>query len=113
MTTTAATPAPAAKPATTRKPRAKKPAPAATPAPPVAPVTPPAPEPKPKTPADYRREIDLAIIAAAGELVKNSVPDALRPVVARLIANQLHHLSSPSGGWPTEHLPKPERSDWR
>lgn len=69
--------------------------------------------PKAKTAADYRREIDLAIITAAGELVKEQVPEELREQVARLISNQLHHMSSPANGWPTEVLPTPDRSDWR
>lgn len=70
-------------------------------------------QPKAKTAADYRKEIDLAIITAAGEMVTERVPEQLREQVARLIANQLHHLSTPSGGWPTEVLPTPDRSDWR
>jgi hypothetical protein len=105
----------AAKTTRTRKPRAAKPAPPITPpAPPVAPQPVASEEqPKAKTPTDYRKEIDLAIITAAGALVAERVPEEMRPVVARLIANQLHHLSTPKTGWPTDHLPKPERSDWR
>ena len=70
-------------------------------------------QPREPTAADYRREIDLAIITAAGELVKERVPEALRERVARLMANQLHHMSSPAIGWPSDILPTPERSDWR
>lgn len=88
-----------------RKPRATKAAPAPEPT--------PAPEPKAKTAADYRKEIDLAIIAAAGDLVKANVPADLREHVAKLIANQLHHLVTPANGWPSEILPKPDRSEWR
>lgn len=111
------TTAPAAKTARTRKPATP---PITPPAPPVAPkpaapkAAPPAPapEPKAKTAADYRREIDLLIIAKAGDLVIEYVPAALRDQVAQMIANQLHHMSTKKLGWPEGALPKPERSDW-
>jgi hypothetical protein len=67
--------------------------------------------PKVKSAADYRREIDVLIIQAAGSLVEEHVPDDLRPKVAQLIANQLHHLSTPKAGWPGI-LPLPERAEW-
>jgi hypothetical protein len=67
--------------------------------------------PKVKSAADYRREIDVLIIQAAGSLVEEHVPDDLRAKVAQLIANQLHHLSTPKAGWPGI-LPKPERAEW-
>jgi hypothetical protein len=127
--TTTAAPAkpatvPAAKTTAARKPRAAKPQPPITkPAPAVAPKRAPkaAPAPEPvaqaaepkKTATDYRREIDLLIITAAGELVTAHVPAELRGQVARLIANQLHHMSTPKAGWPSAVLPTPERSDWR
>ena len=71
------------------------------------------PKAKEKTATDYRREVDLAIIQAAGNLVDEIVPAKLRKEVAVLIANQLHHLSTPKAGWPAKNLPKPDRSDWR
>jgi hypothetical protein len=67
--------------------------------------------PKVKSAADYRREIDVLIIQAAGSLVEEHVPDDLRAKVAQLIANQLHHLSTPKAGWPGI-LPLPERAEW-
>jgi|SRR5690348_4777572 hypothetical protein len=73
----------------------------------------PAPAPKPRTAVDYRRDVDAAIIAKAGELVADLVPEEHRDEVSRLIANQLHHLSTPALGWPSEVLPVPDRSDWR
>jgi hypothetical protein len=76
----------------------------------------PAPRPvlaRPKTPRDYARDVDLAIIAAAGALVNDLVPAGDRAAVARLIANQLHHLSTPTLGWPSLTLPRPDRADWR
>jgi hypothetical protein len=68
---------------------------------------------KPTSATDWRRTIDLAIITAAGNLVTELVPEEMRDDVAKLIANQLHHLSTPALGWPSEVLPQPERSDWR
>jgi hypothetical protein len=97
-----------------RKPRTPKAIPAkVAPAKVAAPAPAPAPEQAKKTAADYRKEIDLLIITAAGALVTEHVPAELREQVARLIANQLHHLSTPKAGWPSAVLPKPERSDWR
>jgi len=72
-----------------------------------------APAAKPRTAVDYRRDVDAAIIAKAGELVSDLVPEEMRDEVARLIANQLHHLSNPTLGWPSDVLPTPDRSDWR
>lgn len=66
-----------------------------------------------KNAADWRRDVDLAIIAYAGNLVAGMVPAEFQPEVGKLIANQLHHLSTPALGWPSENLPKPDRSDWR
>jgi len=97
-------PAVAPKPAAAKKTPAKA-APAPAPA--------PAPEPKKPTTADYRNEIDQAIIRAAGELVKQMVPADLHGHVSQLIANQLHHLSTPKQGWPSDILPRPNRSEWR
>jgi hypothetical protein len=68
---------------------------------------------KPRTATDWRRDVDLAIILAAGTLVTELVPAELQAEVAKLISNQLHHLSSPALGWPTADLPVPDRSDWR
>lgn len=76
----------------------------------------PLPRPVPVRPMsarDYARNVDLAIIAAAGQIVNDLVPEPHRATVARLIANQLHHLSTPALGWPSMTLPKPDRSDWR
>lgn len=67
--------------------------------------------PKVKTARDYVREVDAAILGYAPNLLSD-VPEALRAEVAQLIANQLHHLSSPSAGWVSD-LPKPDRSEWR
>ena len=125
--TETATPAAPAKPARTRKPRAAAQPPVTPPAPAVAPrpakaapakaapapAPAPAPEPKKPTTADYRNEIDQAIIRAAGELVKQMVPADLHGHVSQLIANQLHHLSTPKQGWPSDILPRPNRSEWR
>jgi len=72
-----------------------------------------APTVKPRTATDWRRDVDLAIIMAAGDLVAELVPAEHRDEVARLIANQLHHLSTPALGWPSAVLPTPARSDWR
>lgn len=83
------------KPATTAKqaPKAaRKAAPAAT-----------------KTAADYRREVDRALVIAAGEIVTKRVPEEHRAAVAQAVANQLHHLVR--GDWPGT-LPRPARSDW-
>lgn len=68
---------------------------------------------KPRTATDWRRDVDLAIIMAAGNLVAELVPEEHRDAVATLIANQLHHLSTPALGWPSEVLPQPARSEWR
>jgi len=68
---------------------------------------------KPLGAADWRRTVDLAIIIAAGDLVTELVPEKHRDEVANLIANQLHHLSTPALGWPSTVLPTPDRSDWR
>lgn len=68
---------------------------------------------KPPTARDIARKVDLAIIAAASKLVDELAPAPLRDEVARLIANQLHHLSTPALGWPAANLPRPDRSDWR
>lgn len=65
------------------------------------------------TAADWRRTIDLALIEYAGNLIAGSVPDDLQKAVARLVSNQLHHLSTPELGWPSTVLPVPDRSDWR
>jgi len=73
----------------------------------------PAKPARPKSAVDYRRDVDLAIIAAAGQLVSDLVPPQHRAAVARLIANQLHHLSTPTLGWPSLTLPTPDRSEWR
>jgi hypothetical protein len=68
---------------------------------------------RPKNAADFRRDVDLAIIAAADKLVTEMVPEEFRAEAARIIANQLHHLSTPALGWPAATLPKPDRSGWR
>ena len=68
---------------------------------------------KARTAADWRRDVDLAIIMAAGDLVKELVPAEHQAEVAKLISNQLHHLSTPVLGWPTGNLPVPDRSNWR
>lgn len=101
------TTAPTAKTTAARKPRAAKAAPKPTPAPEPAKVE----QPK-KTANDYRREIDLLIIQAAGEIVSARVPAEQRDAVAQAIANQLHHLSTKKLGWPAGVLPTPDRSDW-
>lgn len=90
----------------------KTPATPATPAAKTPAQTKAAEQAKPKTAAEWRREIDLLLIRAAGDLVKEHVPTGLRAEVSQLIANQLHHLSTPKAGWPSS-LPKPQRSDWR
>lgn len=65
------------------------------------------------TARDFVRRIDLAILSYVPNLLAGAdVPDELKSEVAQLIANQLHHLSSPERGWPTD-LPKPARSEWR
>lgn len=68
---------------------------------------------RPRTALDYRRDVDLAIIEAAGEIIAKRVPEKHRAAVSKLIANQLHHLSTPALGWPSAVLPTPDRSDWR
>jgi hypothetical protein len=67
--------------------------------------------PKIKTARDYVREVDAAILGYATNLMTD-VPEALRAEVAQLVANQLHHLSSPTVGWIGD-LPRPDRSEWR
>jgi len=90
------------KPGVTKTQPAPKPAPA------------PAPAPKDKTAAAFVRELDLALIAAAGELFERAdIPAKMRRDVAQSFANQLHHLSRPALGWPADgKLPRPVRSDW-
>jgi hypothetical protein len=68
--------------------------------------------PKPVTARDYVRKVDAAILGYAAFLVAEEVPEEMRAEVAQLIANQLHHLASPSSGWVGD-LPKPDRSEWR
>ena len=68
---------------------------------------------KPKAAADYRTDVDQAIILAAGTIVNDLVPEKYRETVARMVANQLHHLASPKTGWPSPTLPVPDRSEWR
>src|SRR2546423_1899537 len=53
----------------------------------------PTPEPKPKTAQALIREVDQAVIAAAGQLVEK-LPAEVRDEVAQAVANQLHHLST-------------------
>lgn len=70
-------------------------------------------EAKKPTARDYVRNVDLLILGAVGELIKSAeVPAELLPEVKQLLANQLHHLSSPERGWAGD-LPKPARSEWR
>lgn len=71
----------------------------------------PAPAPKPKSARDWTRDVDAAILEAAAKLVEEIVPEDKRDAVAQLVANQLHHLSTPALGWATT-LPKPARSEW-
>lgn len=73
----------------------------------------PAKPARPQTARDYVRNVDLAIIIAAGELVDEIVPEQFRSDVRQLVANQLHHLSTPKAGWPSTVLPTPDRSEWR
>ena len=116
MTTPAAT-APAPKTATRKRtPKVEAPAPEVQAPQETAPAkaeTTKVEKPKEKAATDYRREVDGLIIQAAGELVKQQVPEALRAEVAKMIANQLHHLSTPKLGWPSDVLPRPDRSEWR
>lgn len=70
------------------------------------------PAPRPKSAIDWQREVDFALVEYAANLVAGMVPAEHQAVVARKVANQLHHLSTPTIGWP-EGLPRPERSDWR
>jgi hypothetical protein len=79
------------------------------PAKPVAPAKPA----KPLTARDYVRNVDLAIIIAAGTAVDELVPEQFRTEVRQLVANQLHHLTTPKAGWPSATLPTPDRSEWR
>jgi len=65
------------------------------------------------TARDYVRKIDAAILRAVGDLVTEAeVPETLLSEVRQLLANQLHHLSSPERGWECD-LPKPARSEWK
>jgi len=65
------------------------------------------------TARDYVRKVDAAILRAVGDLVTEAeVPEALLAEVRQLLANQLHHLSSPERGWECD-LPKPARSEWK
>lgn len=73
----------------------------------------PAKPAKPATARDYVKSVDLAIIIAAGEAVEEIVPEKFRAEVRQLVANQLHHLSTPKAGWPSATLPTPDRSEWR
>ena len=119
MTATKTTPAPAT-------PAAKVPAPAPVPTPdhaaPIGPLTElealkaeverlraavPVKPAKPVTARDYVREVDLAIIIAAGDAVEKMVPEKFQKEVRQLVANQLHHLSTPKQGWPSATLPTP------
>lgn len=70
--------------------------------------------PKGTSDRDLVREIDAAIVQYAGALVAGyDLPDDRKATVATLVANQLHHLATPSAGWPEGFLPKPDRSEWR
>lgn len=71
----------------------------------------PAPAPKAKTARDWTRDVDAAILEAAAKLVEDLVPEDKRDAVAQLVANQLHHLSTPALGW-VGTLPRPARSEW-
>lgn len=65
------------------------------------------------TARDYVRKVDAAILGYVGNLLAGAeVPEALQAEVAQLLANQLHHLSSPERGWDSA-LPKPNRSEWK
>lgn len=77
------------------------------------PAAAPAKPARPLTARDYVRNVDLAIIIAAGEAVDEIVPEKFRAEVKQLVANQLHHLSTPKAGWPSTNLPTPDRSEWR
>jgi hypothetical protein len=69
--------------------------------------------PKPVTARTFVRDLDRAILEAAGKIVADAdIPDELREDVEHLIANQLHHLASPKTGWDVEGLPLPQRSEW-
>lgn len=68
---------------------------------------------KAPTARDYVRKIDLLILGKVGDLVMEAeVPGDMLKEVEQLLANQLHHLSSPERGWHGD-LPKPDRSEWR
>jgi hypothetical protein len=70
---------------------------------------------KVNTPRTYVREIDAAILEAAGTIaagIAESAPEAFRAKIFALVANQLHHLASPKTGW-VGTLPVPDRSEWR
>lgn len=70
-------------------------------------------EAKKPTARDFVRKVDLAILGAVGDLVAAAeIPAELADEVKQLLANQLHHLSSPERGWAGD-LPKPDRSEWR
>lgn len=66
------------------------------------------------TARDFVRKVDLAILAAIPGLMDAAeIPEDLKAEVARLVVNQVHHLTTKErGGWP-ESLPTPDRSDWR
>ena len=62
----------------------------------------------------YVRYIGDTLVRTAGELFEaTDIPEDLRPKVARLLSQQLHHLAKKATGWPTDALPVPDRSDWR
>lgn len=69
--------------------------------------------PKVRTARDVVRDADTAIIQFAGQLVELMGNDPMAAEVAKLISAQLHHLASPSVGWPEGALPVPDRSEWR
>lgn len=73
----------------------------------------PAKPARPATARDYVKTVDLAVIIAAGEAVEELVPEQFRAEVRQLVANQLHHLTTPKAGWPSATLPTPDRSEWR
>ena len=76
-------------------------------------VAPCVPLPKKQNARAYARYIGDALVRAAGELFEaTDIPDELRPKVARILSQQLHHLAKKADGWPTDALPIPNRSDW-
>lgn len=72
--------------------------------------------PKAKTAREYVREIDAAILEAAGEIAARiavTCPDIeMRADILAAVSNQLHHLTTPKVGW-VGSLPTPERSEWK